>query len=72
VTGSVLYVAVPSAVSGTVQFRIMDVSGRIVQSFSSPVNGSRTYQLSVRLVPGNYLLKVTGEGVNDMMKLIVK
>lgn len=72
VSGSVLYVAVPSVSSGTIQFRIMDVSGRIIQSFTSPVNGSRTYELSVRLVPGNYLLKATGEGVNDVMKLIVK
>lgn len=71
-SGSLLYVAVPSASSGSVQFRIMDVSGRIVQSFSSPVNGRHTYELSVRLVPGNYLLKVMGEGVNDVMKLIVK
>lgn len=72
VSGSTIHVTVPSITSGMVQMRIMDVAGRTVKTFTMPVKGTRTYELSVKLVPGNYLMNISGEGVNEMLKLIVK
>lgn len=72
ITGKVIHVSVPSITTGMVQFTIMDVAGRVIKMHKMPANGTGVYELSVSLAPGNYLLNITGNGVNNRVKLIVK
>lgn len=51
---------------------LTDMAGRILEQKSITVNGSGQYQLQTRPKTGLYLLKVSGEGLSQAAKVLVK
>ena len=62
-----------SGVSGDVQISIVDMNGRTVMNETMSCDGSCTKQMEVSgLASGAYFVRVSGEGVNMVKKLVVK
>lgn len=62
-----------NGVSGNITLSIIDMSGRTIQSSTMECSGDCEKQLSVEnLVAGAYFVRVYGDNVNTVKKLIVK
>ena len=62
-----------SGVNGNVTLSIIDMSGRTVRSYTMECNGDCEKHISVdNLVAGAYFVRVYGDNVNTVKKLIVK
>ncbi|MCR5066416.1 MAG: T9SS type A sorting domain-containing protein, partial [Bacteroidales bacterium] len=62
-----------SGVNGEVQIVIVDMNGRTVMSDSMSCEGDCTKRMEVSgLAQGAYFVRVSGEGVNQVKKLVVK
>ena len=62
-----------SGVSGEVTITIVDMNGRTVQSETMTCEGDCTKRMEVSgLAQGAYFVRVSGEGVNQVKKLVVK
>lgn len=62
-----------SGVSGTVTLSVIDMSGRTVRSFTMECSGNCSHQVDVDdLAAGAYFVRLSGNGVNTVKKLVVK
>ena len=62
-----------SGVNGKVNISVVDVNGRVVASDELECNGNCTKQMSVQdLAQGAYFVRVVGESVNMVRKLVVR
>ena len=62
-----------SGVSGDVQISIVDMNGRTVMNETMSCDGTCTKQMEVSgLASGAYFVRVSGEGINMVKKLVVK
>lgn len=62
-----------SGVRGNVSLTVIDMSGRTVRSFTMECDGECSHQLLVDdLAAGAYFIRLSGNGVNTVKKLIVK